>query len=111
MALKDLIDLSLSKTQNRVIDLSEERAKAQIDNLRKYIAFWREYPDLFVDFLCGDNPENFKLYTYQRIFLRQVMRHRYAYATFPRASMAPDFIKKFDNFSNNGNPKFMSIYV
>ena len=40
---------------------------------------------MFVDFLCGDNPENFHLFFYQRVFLRGVMRHRYAYATFPRA--------------------------
>ena len=39
---------------------------------------------MFVEFLCGNNPENFQLYFYQRIFLRAVMRHKYAYATFPR---------------------------
>ena len=53
--------------------------------IRQYIAFWREYPDIFVEFLCGNNPENFHLFFYQRLFLRAVMRHRYAYATFPRA--------------------------
>ena len=41
---------------------------------------------MFVEFLCGENnPENFHLFFYQRVFLRAVMRHRYAYATFPRA--------------------------
>ena len=41
---------------------------------------------MFVEFLCGEtNPENFHLFFYQRLFLRAVMRHRYAYATFPRA--------------------------
>lgn len=67
------------------VGLSEERLKAAIPVGRQYIAFWREYPDMFVEFLCGDNPENFQLFFYQRIFLRAVMRHRYAYATFPRA--------------------------
>ena len=84
MALQDLMELSLSKN-NKKTGLSEERIKAQIPILRQYIAFWREYPDIFVEFLCGDNPENFHLYFYQRVFLRAVIRHRYAYATFPRA--------------------------
>ena len=84
MALADLMELSLSKGTNK-IGLSEERIREQIPHLRNWIAFWREYPDLFVEFLCGDNPQNFKLFFYQRVFLRAVIRHRYAYATFPRA--------------------------
>ena len=84
MALADLMELTLSKNTKKV-GLSEERIKAQIPVIRQYVAFWREYPDVFVDFLCGSNPENFHLFFYQRIFLRAVMRHRYAYATFPRA--------------------------
>ena len=83
MALSDLMELSLSK--GKKIGLSEERIKEQIPALRQYVSFWREYPDMFVDFLCGENPEHFQLYFYQRVFLRAVMRHRYAYATFPRA--------------------------
>lgn len=84
MALADLMELSLNSNTKKV-GLSEERIKAQKGLLRKYIAYWREYPDMFVDFLCGSNPENFHLFFYQRMFLRAVMRHRYAYATFPRA--------------------------
>ena len=84
MALADLMELSLSKGANK-IGLSEERIRVQIPYLRQYISFWREYPDLFVEFLCGDNPQNFRLFFYQRVFLRAVIRHRYAYATFPRA--------------------------
>ena len=48
MALADLLNLSES-TQK--IGLSEERVRAIIPAARDYIAFWREYPDLFVDFL------------------------------------------------------------
>lgn len=84
MALQDLLDLSLDRNQQK-IGLSEERVRAQIPIIRQYVAYWREYPDMFVEFLCGDNPENFSLFFYQRLFLRAVMRHRYAYATFPRA--------------------------
>ena len=85
MALQDLMELSLSKGGKKM-GLSEERIREQLPVIRQYIAFWREYPDMFVEFLCGEaNPENFHLFFYQRLFLRAVMRHRYAYATFPRA--------------------------
>ncbi len=59
MALKDLIQLSLSK--NKKIGISEERLKKILPALRQYVSFWREYPDIFVDFLVGSNPENFHL--------------------------------------------------
>ena len=85
MALQDLMELSLSKGGKKM-GLSEERIRGSLPVIRQYVAFWREYPDMFVEFLCGEsNPENFHLFFYQRLFLRAVMRHRYAYATFPRA--------------------------
>ena len=84
MALADIMNIAIT-SESKKVGLSEERVKAIIPIAREYIAFWREYPDIFVEFLCGDNPNNFKLYFYQRVFLRAVMRHRYAYATFPRA--------------------------
>lgn len=84
MALSDLLAISEIRGQKKS-GLSKERIEKIIPVLRQYIAFWREYPDIFVEFLCGDNPENFKLFFYQRVFLRAVMRHRYAYATYPRA--------------------------
>lgn len=66
MALQDL--MKLSSERNKKIGLSEERLTAIVPIFRQYIAFWREYPDLFVDqVLVGDNPENFHFYTYQRI--------------------------------------------
>ena len=82
MALQDLLELSQSK--NKKIGLSEERIRAQLPIIRQYVSFWREYPDMFVDFLCGDNPENFQLYFYQRCFLRAAFRYRKIYTTFPR---------------------------
>ena len=84
MALADLMELSVAKNTKKM-GLSEERIRAAIPVIRDYVAYWREYPDMFVEFLCGTNPENFHLYFYQRVFLRAVIRHRYAYATFPRA--------------------------
>ena len=76
--------LQLSDSHNKKQGLSQERVKSQLDNLRKLIAFYREYPDLLIDFMKGPD-NNFHFYFYQRIFLRVVMRHRYVYATFPRA--------------------------
>lgn len=84
MALKDLLDLSASR---RKVGLSEERLRGIIPEARKYIAFWREYPDLFIDFMAGPDggPQHFHLFFYQRVFLRAAMRHKYIYAVFPRA--------------------------
>ena len=86
MALQDLLDLS---TQRRKIGLSEERINAVMPIIRQYTAFWREYPDLFVDFMVRGNREpkdgEFRFYFYQRVFLRSVMRFQYVYAVFPRA--------------------------
>lgn len=81
MALQDLLDLSQNRKK---IGLSEERIRAIIPAARQYIAFWREYPDLFVDFMKGPD-NNFNLFFYQRVFMRAAMRHKYVYAVFPRA--------------------------
>ena len=61
MALKDLLNIA-SNGDNKKMGLSEERVNAIIPVAREYISFWREYPDIFVEFLCGNNPNNFKLY-------------------------------------------------
>ena len=82
MSLASLLQLSNQHTKKQ--GLSEERIQNQLDPLRKQIAFFREYPDLFVDYIKGPD-STFKFYFYQRIFLRVVMRHKYVYATFPRA--------------------------
>ena len=87
MALQDLLDLSTSRKK---IGLSEERVQAVMPIIRKYAAFWREYPHFFVDFMVrGMRTEpkegEFQFYFYQRVFLRCVMRFQYVYAVFPRA--------------------------
>lgn len=82
MTLQELMDLSVNRGQKQ--GLSEERLKAQLSNLRYLISFFREYPDLLVDYMKGEN-STFQFYFYQRVFVRVVMRHRYVYATFPRA--------------------------
>lgn len=83
MALNDLLNLKIdSPNQNPVI--TEEQIKKIIPVARQYIAFWRDYPDLFVDFMAGKDSK-FHFYFYQRVFLRAAIRHQYLYAVFPRA--------------------------
>ena len=83
MSLQSLLDLSESR-DNQKQEVSEERIAAILPQLRQLISFFREYPDIYIDFIKGPDC-NFEFYFYQRIFLRIVMRHRYVYATFPRA--------------------------
>ena len=86
MALADLMELSNNRKK---IGLSEERIDAIKPYLRQYIAYWREYPDMFVDFFQDGGDETrekkLKFYFYQRVFLRAAMRYKYVYMTFPRA--------------------------
>ena len=87
MALQDLLALQGSKKK---IGISEERVYSILPIVGQYAAFWREYPDLFVDFLVRGRDEEekegqFKFYFYQRVFLRSVMRYQYVYAVYPRA--------------------------
>lgn len=83
MSLQSLLDLSDSRGLKKQ-GLSEERLKAQLPHLRNLVSFYREYPDYLIDFMKGPD-STFNFYFYQRVFLRIVMRHRYVYATFPRA--------------------------
>ena len=78
MSLAQLLDIAdgASKKQG----MSEERLAAQIQPLRRLISFYREYPDLLVDFMVWgthaptqemkedpNNKNKFKFYFYQRI--------------------------------------------
>lgn len=68
MALADLLNLS---TSDKKVGISEERLRAIIPAARQYISFWREYPDLFVDFLQtgGDweRKKEINFFFYQRV--------------------------------------------
>ena len=86
MPLADLINVTNPANKNK-IGISMERLEAVKPALRQYIAFWREYPDLFIDFLQtgadGKIPDDgLKFYFYQRCFLRAAMRYRYVYMVF-----------------------------
>lgn len=86
MALQDLLDLSQSRKK---IGLSEERVNAILPIARQYVAFWREYPDMMIDFMQDGGDESRKrqlvFYFYQRVFLRAAIRYKYVYMVFPRA--------------------------
>ena len=73
MALADLV--SVQKNTSGVLeDVTEQRVKDDLPQLRKLIAYWRVYPDKFVDYLCSLNPKNkFNFYFYQRMYLRAAM--------------------------------------
>lgn len=83
MSLQSLLDLSASKEFKKT-GVSEERLRSCLPELRNAIAFFRQYPDIFIDEIKGPDC-TFKFYTYQRVFLRIVMRYKWTYATYPRA--------------------------
>lgn len=60
------------------------RALGSKDAFTQYCSLWREYPDLFIDMITPPDSK-FRLFFYQRVFLRVGMRYRYVYATFTRA--------------------------
>lgn len=86
MGLQNLLNLSQNRKK---IGLSEERVRAIIPVARQYVSFWREYPDMFMDFLQdgGDlsRKKELNFYFYQRVFLRAAIRYKYVYMVFPRA--------------------------
>lgn len=93
MALQDIMkseDLNINlinrmkETVNKEV-LTEERIKNVIPALREYISFYREYPDLYIDRITPPD-STFKLFFYQRIMLRVMMRYKYTYSTFTRAA-------------------------
>lgn len=82
MSLESLLSISQQRDM-RKIGISEERLMACLPELRKAISFYRAYPDIFIDHIKGPN-SIFKFYTYQRVFLRAVMRHKFTYFVYPR---------------------------
>lgn len=83
MTLQELLDISSNKEFKKQ-GISQQRLMQDIDKLKDLISYFREYPDIFIDFIKGKD-STFNFYLYQRVFLRVVMRHRYVFCTFPRA--------------------------
>ena len=64
--------------------LSEDYLNNNKENIGKMMAFFTAYPDLFIDLITPEE-DNFKLFFYQRIFLRAAMRFKFVYLTAARA--------------------------
>lgn len=64
--------------------LTEDRIMKNFEGYGNQISFFTSYPDLFID-LITPKDSFWKLFPYQRIFLRASMRYRYHYCTAPRA--------------------------
>ena len=66
-------------------EITEDTVRQDLPDLQNLIAYWRLYPDKFIDFLCSQNPRNtFQFFFYQRVYLRAAIRFKYVFCTFPR---------------------------
>lgn len=63
---------------------TQSRIDKNRDLLEKYFNFWSIYPDCFIDFITPST-SHFKLYFYQRMFLRAIMRYGRICVIAPRA--------------------------
>lgn len=66
------------------VSLNIDKISKNREFYEKYANFFTAYPDLFIDLITPVD-SNFKLFFYQRIFLRVCMRYRYHYCVAPRA--------------------------
>lgn len=83
MSLQNLLDITVKK--NKKAEINTKGVKENIEDYQKIIAYWRKYPDKFIDYLCSLNPNNtFKFYYSQRMFLRIITRYQTVFATFSR---------------------------
>lgn len=64
--------------------LNEDYLQAHKQEIGDIFTFFSAYPDLFLDLITPEG-DGFKLYFYQRIFLRAAMRFRTVYLTAARA--------------------------
>ena len=64
--------------------ITENMIEERLDNITKYLSFFRAYPDIFID-MISDEDCSFTFFFYQRLFLRVIFRYKYVYVTFTRA--------------------------
>lgn len=64
--------------------ITPEWADANAEVIQQYLDLFISYPDLYID-LITPQTSTFRLFFYQRIFLRAAMRFRYMFGTFTRA--------------------------
>lgn len=84
MSLQNLLKTTQRPIQKK-IEIDKNKIRNNLEYYQRIIAYWRKYPDKFIDYLCSLNPDNtFKFYFFQRMYLRIVMRYRTVYAVFSR---------------------------
>lgn len=84
MSLQNLLKTTQRPIQKK-IEIDKNKIRNNFEYYQRIIAYWRKYPDKFIDYLCSLNPDNtFKFYFFQRMYLRIVMRYRTVYAVFSR---------------------------
>ena len=64
--------------------LTEDYLKKNINLFEKYANYFTAYPDVFLDIIAPENPM-IRLFPYQRVFLRAIMRYKNVYVTACRA--------------------------
>lgn len=85
MSLRDLLSVAKGEFKTSNIDVSKENIDEHLEDYQKIIAYWRMYPDKFIDYLVSIDPNcNFKFYFVQRLALRAFMRYKNVFATFSR---------------------------
>jgi len=84
MALKELLKVANHDKQG-VAEIDPKKIEEHLEKYQRIIAYWRRYPDKFVDYMASLNPDNkFHFYPTQRLILRINMRYRTAYEVFSR---------------------------
>ena len=64
--------------------VTEDFLKKNFDNIGDMLSIFTAYPDIFLDFIAPEE-NGMKLFFYQRITLRAIMRYKNVYVTAPRA--------------------------
>lgn len=84
MALSNLLKIA-AHDKKSVAEIDPKKIEDNLDKYQRIIAYWRMYPDKFVDYMASLNPNNkFQFYPTQRIILRINMRYRTVYEVFSR---------------------------
>lgn len=64
--------------------ITRQWLEANENNIKRFCNIFTSHPDVFLE-LITPTESQFKLFFYQRLFLRVVMRYRYVYTIAPRA--------------------------
>lgn len=84
IALDKAAELKFGYPVEKGVILTTEIVEKNEALYQKYCDLFMSYPDLFIDMITPTD-SNFRLFFYQRMFLRASMRYRYHFATFTRA--------------------------